>query len=102
MTEHQTVADQERERWLEALCMEINLSLDLEPPLAPDDIDLVSVRKLPVWAYDHEVIAKHIVWEVIRVQPDDRLRFILNTLHSAITRGFGKRAPSNQGKRRTP
>ena len=96
MTELQTVGELLRERWLKKLCWEINLSLDGDRALTPDDIDLVSVRKLPVWTYDHELIAKHIVWEVIRVSPDDRLRFILNALHSAITRGFGKRTPSKQ------
>ena len=101
MTEQQTVAEQERERWLDKLCLEINWHLDLEPPLAPADIDLVSVRKHPVWTFDHDLIAKHIAWEVVRVQPDDRLRFILNVLHSAITRGFGKSTPSNPAKRRT-
>ena len=93
-----TVADLQRERWLKALCFELNIGIDGDHAYQPEEIDALSDRKETLWMYDHEVIARTIIMDIVRIQPRDRLRFIRQELRSAITRGFG----FNRRKRRIP
>ena len=100
-SELQTVAHRRCDLWLEGICDELNVWLDGDEPFRAEDFGdlcewILSGRIIYIWAYDYEVIAKHVAWEFRRTQPVDGLGFIRNALRSALERGFGKHAPAEE------